>query len=595
MNIIGISAYFHDSAACLVRDGKILAAAEEERFTRVKHDSSFPARSLKYLSDEYGLSPSNVAAVVYYEKPFLKFDRLLENTLAFVPRGLSFFQDSFPTWLNDKLFLKQKLKKELRHSGLGGCDLFFGDHHLSHAASAFYPSPFEEAAVMCLDGVGEWTTTSLWMGRGRQLEPLVELTYPHSLGLFYSAITAYCGFKVNSDEYKVMGLAPYGRPTYQEILEKHFIHMLEDGSFHLNMKGFDFGRRQRMLDLKWAADLLGFPARVPGSELGQAYCDLAHSAQKVTEKIVLRLAQTLKKKTGMKKLCLAGGVALNCVANGLLAEQGLFEDIWIQPAAGDSGGSLGAALSYFYQHQAQERVLCSPDSQQGSLLGPHYNREEIELALKDCPYSIQRFDNREELYEKMATLLERGQMGGFFQGRMEFGPRALGARSIIADPRLKDGQSKLNLLIKFRESFRPFAPAILEEHVKDYFDFSQTSPFMLKVAKLRPELRVNQQEIEQTDGVAKLKVPTSDIPAVVHVDYSARLQTLSERHHPEFTKLVRAFYKKTGCPILVNTSFNVQGEPIVCSPQEALSCFEKTGLHFLALEHALIQKEPLDG
>lgn len=593
MYIIGISAYFHDSAAALLCGDCIVAAVEEERFSRIKHDNSFPDKSIAFLLEYAGIQPTQVKAVVYFEKPFTKFDRLLENTFGFAPRGFTFFKDSFPSWIKEKLFLKQKIRKELKAFGLDQTPILFSDHHRSHAASAFFPSPFMDAAVLCIDGVGEWTTTSMWHGQGNRLENLASQKYPHSLGLFYSAITGYCGFKVNSDEYKLMGLAPFGEPKYVEVLEEQFIDIKPDGSFHLNMQLFDFGRRQAMFCVSKVSKLLNLPPRNRDQELSAEYADLAHSAQKVTEKIILLLAQTIQKKTGSKNLCLAGGVALNCVANGLIASSNIFEKVWIQPAAGDSGGSLGAALSYYYEGMASERLNRDHDQQQGSLLGPSFSLEYIENLLKRLNRKYQKFDHTLDCDQYVAQLLSQGLIGGFFQGRMEFGPRALGSRSIIADPRLEDGQSRINRLIKFRESFRPFAPAILREHAEDFFEPVGDSPYMLVVSQLKPQLRMNETQMKNHRGLGKIKIKTSSLSSVVHVDYSARLQTISRNHHPRFHQLISCFKDKTGCPAIVNTSFNVNGEPIVCTPEEALHCFDHTGLHFVVLENFILMKDNL--
>lgn len=595
MYILGISAYFHDSAVALIHKGQIVAAAEEERFSRLKHDCSFPHQALDFVMEFAGITATDISAVVYYEKPFLKFDRLLEATFSTAPSGFSFFKDSFPTWLKDKLFLKQTLKKELLTHHFQNPNLQFSEHHLSHAASAFYPSPFSSAAVLCLDGVGEWTTTSLWRADSEGMELIEEQVFPHSLGLFYSAFTAYCGFKVNSDEYKVMGLAPYGQSLYTEILKKHFIEIKDDGSFRLNMSLFDFMKKSSMLNFNQASKLLGFPARKNGSAIDDCYCDLAASVQKITEEIVLKLATNLKNKTGEENLCLAGGVALNCVANGLISDSKIFKNIWIQPAAGDSGGALGAAYSAYYLKDFLKKKTDFSDTQNGSLLGPAFTSSAIKDLLKEQGRSYQEFESQSELFDAICQLLIEGQIGGLFQGRMEYGPRALGSRSIIADPRMPDGQRKINLSIKFRESFRPFAPAVLKEAVEEYFDVQNMSPYMLIVAKLKKHLRHNQTQIESARGLAKQKILTSDLPAIIHVDYSARLQTLDEAIHPFFTKLVKTFYAKTGCPALVNTSFNINGEPIVCRPSEALTCFDKTGLSFLVLENCLVLKHEKKG
>lgn len=591
MHILGLSAYFHDSAAALLRDGEVVAAVEEERFSRIKHDSGFPARAIDYVMESVSLSPDEIDAVVYYEKPFLKFDRLLENTFAFAPRGFSFFCDSFPTWMKDKLYLRQTLKAELKKLGFTRLNLKFSEHHLSHAASAFYPSPFSEAAILCLDGVGEWCTTSLWMGKGREIELLAEIDYPHSLGLFYSAFTAYCGFHVNSDEYKVMGLAPYGQDRYSDLLKKHFIDIKNDGSFRLNMKLFDFGRRSAMLNFEKTRELLGVEKRNAGDLLTQEHCDLAHSTQLVLEEVILKLADGLKRRTGAKYLCMAGGVALNCVANGLILENKIFDQVWVQPAAGDSGGALGAALAYHHLGLNRERKVEMVDAQKGSLLDPEFSRDEVKDALSRHGLRFREFHNKSELYETLALELDKGKIGGLFQGRMEFGPRALGARSILADPRLSDGRERVNKLIKFRENFRPFAPAILKAHLKTYFDLNQEAPYMQIVAKLKSDHRREEERLKKSKLWDKLSVDHTDLRSVVHVDYTARLQTLCSDRHESLTLATQAFYERTGCPVLLNTSFNVKGEPIVCTPDDGIRCFLSNALDFLAIDHFLVLKE----
>jgi carbamoyltransferase len=591
MNILGVSAYFHDSAAALIRDGHVLLAAEEERFTRKKHDSSFPAEVIKWLIGESGLRPQEIQKIIYYEKPFLKFDRLLENTFSYAPFGFSFFRDSFPTWMKDKLFLKQTLKKELARLDLAHCELHFSEHHLSHAASAFYPSPFEEAAVLCLDGVGEWMTTSLWHGKGEKLELLSYQDYPHSLGLFYSAMTALCGFRVNSDEYKVMGLSPYGKPRFVELMRRELIDVKPDGSFRLRMDNFSFARKSEMISVATATRLFGRAPRLETEPIDAFHCDLACSAQVIVNEIVVALASSLREKTGCRKLCLAGGVALNCVANGLLLEKNIVDELWVQPAAGDSGGAIGAALAYDFLERKTKRVISSMDLQRGSLFGTKYSGEQVSTVLENSGVTFDRYQSMEELNVKVAELLASGMIGGLFNGPMEFGPRALGARSIVADPRFKDARDRVNKAIKYRESFRPFAPAILLEHAEKYFDIQQEAPYMQIALKLKEEFRTQEDTLMNTEGFERLKIDHCSIPAVVHVDYSARVQTLNRLRHPQLYNLVEKFHDRTGCPLVLNTSFNIKGEPIVRTPEEALACFQKTELDFLAIENCLIIKE----
>jgi|TARA_B110000438_G_scaffold296984_1_gene342564 carbamoyltransferase len=594
MYILGISAYYHDSAACLIYDGKIIAAAQEERFSRIKQDDSFPHQAIKYCVSEAGISPSEIENVVFYEKPFLKFERLLETYLAFAPRGFRSFAASMPIWIKEKLFQKYNLIKSLEEVFKDNVNwsekLLFSEHHLSHAASAFYPSPFESAAVLTLDGVGEWTTTSLAVGKGKTLKVLKEIHFPHSLGLLYSAFTYYTGFKVNSGEYKVMGLAPYGEPKYVDLIKDNIIDLKEDGSFHLDMTYFDFCIGLTMTNNKFHK-LFGGPPRKSETELSQREMDLAASIQKVTEEIVIKLARGIAKETGEKNLCLAGGVALNCVANGILSRENIFENIWVQPAAGDAGGALGAALAAWHisynkdRHYSEDR-----DEMKGSYLGPSFSNQEIEIFLKDSGAIFHKL-TEEDLIEKVAIALSEEQAVGWMQGRMEFGPRALGSRSIIADPRSNIMQKQLNLKVKYRESFRPFAPSILSEHVSEWFEHDGTSPYMLLVADVLQEKRLAMNEDEKRlFGIDKLNIPRSEVPAITHVDYSARIQTVHADTNPKYHAVISHFHELTGCPLVVNTSFNVRGEPIVCSPADAFRCFMGTELDVLAVGDYLLFK-----
>ena len=595
MYILGISAFYHDSAAALICDGVIVAAAQEERFTRKKHDAGFPHQALDYCLSQAGIGPSQLDQVVFYEKPILKFERLLENYLAFAPRGFSSFKMAIPVWLREKLFLKDLLCKCLKKHD-PGCPwserLLFGEHHLSHAASAFYPSPFEEAAVLTMDGVGEWTTTSLAVGRGNRLEILKEIHFPHSLGLLYSAFTYYAGFKVNSGEYKLMGLAPYGEPRFGDLIRKHLVDIKPDGSFRLDMSYFDYCTGLTMTNRKFD-NLFGAPPRKPETALTRRDMDIAASIQQVTEDIVLKLVRGISAETGMNNLCLAGGVALNCVANGKVLRDGCFEKIWIQPASGDAGGALGAALSAYYLHKDKPRAVVSTelDGMQGAYLGPFFEQNEIERRLQSlgARYSV---SSDAELFETCAGLLAEGKALGWFQGRMEFGPRALGGRSILGDARSPQMQSVLNLKVKFRESFRPFAPSILREDLHDWFELECDSPYMLLVADVVEKRRIPMDGQQQAlFGIEKLNIPRSDIPAVTHVDYSARIQTVHASTNPRYHALLTAFKARTGCPVLVNTSFNVRGEPIVCTPEDAYRCFMRTGLDFLVIGNAVLRKE----
>jgi carbamoyltransferase len=601
-DILGISAYYHDSAACLVRDGQILAAAQEERFTRRKHDAGFPRHAVRYCLQAAGVRLRDVRYVAFYDKPLVKFERLLETYLAYAPRGLRSFVTAVPVWLKEKLFLKSLLRQELvaTDDGITTADLpplLFGEHHESHAASAFYPSPYDTAAVLCMDGVGEWATTSAWLGQGHELIPLWELPFPHSLGLLYSAFTYYTGFKVNSGEYKVMGLAPYGQPTYVQRIYEHLLDLKPDGTFRLNMDYFAYCTGLTMTGPRFD-HLFGGPPRRPETRLTQREMDLARSIQEVTEEVMLRLARTLHRDTGASRLCLAGGVALNCVGNGRLLREGPFAGLWIQPAAGDAGGALGVALSAWHQLEGQPRKTKDVDGMQGALLGPSFSNREIERDLRARGAPFVRLED-DTLYDRIARDLEAGKVVGWFQGRMEFGPRALGARSILGDARNPAMQSVMNLKIKHRESFRPFAPAVLRHRVADYFELDADSPYMLLVAPVVAHRRRAPAEADGTLwGIDRLKVPRSDIPAVTHLDHSARIQTVDPQTNPRFFRLLEAFEARTGCAVLVNTSFNVRGEPIVGTPADAYRCFMRTEMDVLVLENCVLDKSaqpPLTG
>jgi len=596
MQILGISAFYHDSAAALVRDGEIVAAAQEERFTRKKHDSGFPSHAVEFCLSQAGARLEDLDYVVFYDKPFLKFERLLETYIALAPAGLRSFQMAIPLWIREKLFQKSLLHDELKR--LGEFDwmnrLLFTEHHQSHAASAFYPSPFEEALVLTMDGVGEWATTSVAMGRGNHLEILKEIHFPHSLGLLYSAFTYYTGFKVNSGEYKVMGLAPYGAPRYAQTILEHIIDLKLDGSFHLNMEYFNYCTGLTMTNARFDALFEG-PPRRPDELLTQRHMDLAASVQDVLEEVVLRMTRSLAAETGARNLCLAGGVALNCVANGRILRDGRFERIWIQPAAGDAGGALGAALAAYHLFQNQPRQVngCG-DRMHGSYLGPEFSQPDIEDRLRKSGAMFDVLDDSALLEQCVDALVDEKAVG-WFQGRMEFGPRALGARSILGDPRSPRMQSMLNLKVKFRESFRPFAPSVLRECVADWFELDADSPYMLLVADVvagrRKAMTPEQQKLF---GIEKLNVPRSDIPAVTHVDYSARIQTVHRETNPRYYALIERFYRRTECPILVNTSFNVRGEPIVCTPEDAFRCFMGTDIEVLVVGNCLLRKEHQD-
>lgn len=591
--ILGISAFYHDSAAALIGDGELLAAAQEERFSRKKHDPAFPAQAIAYCLEEAGISLADVHSIVFYDKPLLKFERLLETYLSYAPRGFKSFMTAIPVWIKEKLFLKKMLKQELSTvSGFTEAELptlLFTEHHQSHAASAFYPSPYESAAVMCLDGVGEWATTSVWVGEKNQLTPQWEIDFPHSLGLLYSAFTYYTGFRVNSGEYKLMGLAPYGEPIYVDLILDNLLDLKEDGTFRLNMEYFGYATGLTMTNKRFAK-LFGQPAREPEAELTQREMDIARSIQVVTEEIVLRLARTVHQETGLDNLCLAGGVALNCVANGRLLREGPFKSIWIQPAAGDAGGAIGAALSAYHEYEGQPRQVQAGDAMKGAYLGPSYDARAIREYL-DSVGAVYQELNDESLFATVAEQLEQEKVIGWFAGRMEFGPRALGGRSIIGDARSKKMQSVMNLKIKYRESFRPFAPLIKHNKVSEWFDHEGPSPYMLIVAPVKESKRtLMSEEQAKLFGIDKLNVPRSEIPAVTHVDYSARLQTVHPETNPRFYNLLDAFEQKTGCPLLVNTSFNVRGEPIVNTPEDAYRCFMRTEMDFLVLENFLIDK-----
>ena len=595
MYILGISAFYHDSAACILKDGEIVAAAQEERFTRKKHDPGFPHHAIQYCIKEANIAATQIDNVVFYEKPFLKFERLLETYLAFAPKGFTSFARAMPLWIKDKLFQKSALNKELKSALDENIDwrerLLFSEHHLSHAASAFYPSPFERAAVLTLDGVGEWTTTSIAVGSGSELKVLKEIHFPHSLGLLYSAFTYYTGFKVNSGEYKVMGLAPYGEPRYSDLIKEKLITIASDGSFQLDMSYFDYATGLTMTNKKFNA-LFGGPPRKSETELTQREMDLAASVQKVTEDIVINIAKVIAKETGEKNLCLAGGVALNCVANGVLLREKVFDNIWIQPAAGDAGGALGAALSIWYLHHKKERNSSSNrDSMKGAFLGPGFEDNEIESKLKSLGAVYIKL-SEEDLIEEVASALTAEKAVGWMQGRMEFGPRALGARSIIADPRSPLMQKQLNLKVKYRESFRPFAPSVLRDDVNDWFEHDSDSPYMLFVADVQKDKHlIMTSNEEELFGIDKLNLPRSSVPAITHIDYSARIQTVHEDTNSKYHAVISKFKEKTGCPLVVNTSFNVRGEPIICSPEDAFKCFMGTELDVLAIGNCLLLKE----
>ncbi len=596
-SILGISAFYHDSAAALVVDGKIIAAAQEERFSRIKHDPKYPFNAVKYVLSEANLSLSDIDHIVFFEKPFLKFERLLETYLAFAPRGFKSFSTSMPIWLKEKLFQKKFLfdKLKLHDEKFNDIEkISFSEHHFSHAASAFYPSPFEEAVVLTLDGVGEWATTTVAVGKGKDLEILKEIHFPHSLGLLYSAFTYYTGFKVNSGEYKVMGLAPYGKPIYKDLIVDKLIKIKDDGSFKLDMKYFNYATGLTMTNQKFS-ELFGHPVRNSENDrLTQFHMDIASSVQAVTEEIVLKLTHSIGKEYKIKNLCLAGGVALNCVANGKILKNKIFENIWIQPAAGDAGGSLGAALAFWHKELDKERSVNKNDQMKGAYLGPSFNDDQIEKELKAVKAEYKKLSN-EDLINTVAQELAKEKTIGWFQGRMEFGPRALGGRSIIADPRSEKMQKELNLKVKFRESFRPFAPSVLKEDVSDWFDLNSNSPYMLLVADVKKDKQISMtDEQKNLFGIDKLNIKRSSIPAVTHVDYSARIQTVHQETNPKYHKLISKFKEITGCSVVVNTSFNVRGEPIVCSIKDAFNCFMGTNLDILVCENFILYKDHQD-
>jgi len=592
MKILGISAYYHDSAAALLRDGVISAAAQEERFTRKKHDARFPSQAIRYCLEASQIQLAELDYIVFYDKPLVKFERLLETYLGYAPIGFRSFVQAMPVWLKEKLYLKSVLRKELAQLGdkkISLPPLLFTEHHQAHAASAFFPSPFQRAGVLCLDGVGEWATTSVWLGDGHQLIPQWQINFPHSLGLLYSAFTYFTGFKVNSGEYKLMGLAPYGEPKYVDTILEHLIDLKADGSFQLNMDYFNYAVGLTMTHGAFNR-LFDGPPRKSESVLTQREMDLARSIQVVTEEVVLRLARTVCQELAVDRLCLAGGVALNCVANGRLLRDGIVKEIWIQPAAGDAGGALGAAFSVWHQYLDKPRAVNGGDKMQGAYLGPQPNADDIQNYLDSIQAPYEYLPD-EYLFPKLAQLLAEEQVVGWFQGRMEFGPRALGARSILGDPRSPKMQSVMNLKIKYRESFRPFAPSVLAERVEDYFDLEASSPYMLLVAQVKERYRLPLEEAHQhLFGIEKLNVPRSSLPAITHLDYSARIQTVHAETNPRYHALLKAFEQLTACPVLVNTSFNVRGEPLVCTPKDAYRCFMRTEMDYLVLENYLLSK-----
>ncbi len=584
--ILGISAFYHDSAAALIKDGEIIAAAQEERFSRKKHDDRFPKLAIEYCLKEAGITVKDLTYVAYYEKPFIKFERLLFTYLSFAPIGLASFLKAMPVWLKQKLFLKDYIQEELKFEG----DIIFPEHHESHAASAFFPSPFKQAAILTMDGVGEWATSSLGKGEGNKIQLTHEIRFPHSLGLLYSAFTYFTGFRVNSGEYKLMGLAPYGEPKYVDLIKKELVDIKDDGSFHLNMKYFNYCAGLTMTNDKFHK-LFGLKPRKPESKITKDYMDIASSIQVVTEEIMLKMANHLHETTGMDNLCLAGGVALNCVGNGKILKKSKFKNIWIQPASGDAGGALGAALFTWYQFLDQNRIVNDKqDLQKGSYLGPQFSREEVAEFIQSKNIPAQEY-NQNDLAKKLAKIIADEKVIGFVQGRMEFGPRALGARSIIGDARSEKMQTFMNVKIKFRESFRPFAPSVLREKVSDYFDMNADSPYMLIVAPVQNGRQIKQDpENIFLEMLERLKVKRSDIPAVTHVDYSARVQTVSKDTNPFYHQVIEEFYKLTGCPVIINTSFNIRGEPIVCTPQDAYRCFMCTDMDYLVLENFLLDR-----
>ena len=591
--ILGISAFYHDSSAALIKNDHILGAIQEERFTRIKHDSSFPKKSIEYLLNNEKIKLNELEAIVFYEKPFLKFERLLETYIAFAPFGFKSFAASMPVWLREKLFQKGNIYKNLQEIDKNFKDIKkikFSEHHLSHAASAFYPSPFNEALILTLDGVGEWSTTTVSIGNQKGIKILKEISFPHSLGLLYSAFTYYLGFKVNSGEYKVMGLAPYGEPKYKDIILDKILSVKDDGSFKMNMKYFDFATDLKMTNKNFE-NLFGQKRRIPEKEnLTQFHMDIASSIQKATEEIVIKITKDIRKEYNIKNLCMSGGVALNCVANGKILNEKIFDNIWIQPASGDAGGSLGAALAYWHIEKKNNKNNTS-DMMSGSYLGPQYNNEEIENDLKKVGAKFEKYSD-DEILIKTSELLNEGNAIGWFQGKMEYGPRALGARSIIADPRSDVMQKNLNLKVKFRESFRPFAPSIIKEKVSEFFKLYTDSPYMLLVAEIQDQKKLEMSKEEKNlFGIDKLNIKRSTIPAITHVDYSARIQTVDKKTNPKYYKLLEKFEELTGCPVLINTSFNVRGEPIVCSPLDAFNCLMGTNLDYLIIENYILRRE----
>lgn len=607
MKVLGISAYYHDSAACLVEDGEIISACQEERFTRKKHDPRFPTRAIKYCLEEAKITISDLDAVVFYEKPFLKLERIMETYYNFVPKGFAQFKSAISALLFDKkLYVKDLILNELKSLAFGSEDgkgrrqvvppLYFSEHHLSHAASAFYPSPFYEAAILTVDGVGEWATGSLGYGRDKEIKIFKELNFPDSVGMLYSAFTYYCGFKVNSGEYKLMGLAPYGNPDsarkYKKIILDNLVDIKDDGSIHLNQEYFDYCVGLKMVDEKKWIKLFGFPPRKPETLITQEYADLALAIQEITEEIVTLMALELKKITGAKNLCMAGGVALNCVANGKLLIKKIFDNIWIQPAAGDAGGALGAALAFYYANEGTERKISEFDSMKGAFLGPAFSRYDILAVISKYKAPYREIQDEDELCRITAELIAKGYIVGWFQGRMEWGPRALGARSILADPRNPEMQKKLNLKIKFREGFRPFAPSVIAEDVKEYFEYGFVSPYMILIDYVHPKRRNPLPENWHSLSISeRLYYIRSDIPAVTHLDYSARVQTVHKETNPRYWKLINEFKKLTGYGVVINTSFNVRGEPIVCTPEDAYRCFMRTDIDFLVMENFIFDKK----
>ncbi len=595
-SILGISAFYHDSAACILVDGKIVAAAQEERFTRKKHDPSYPYNSIEFVLNYSNLKLNELSQIVFFEKPFLKFERILETYVAFAPKGFLSFSKAMPLWIREKLFQKNLLFSQLKkHDKNYKSDdnIFFSDHHLSHAASAFYPSPFENAVVLTADGVGEWATTTVAVGKGNSLEIKKEIHFPHSLGLLYSAFTYYTGFKVNSGEYKLMGLAPYGRPIYEQKIKK-IIDIKEDGTFRLDQKYFNYATGLTMVNDKFE-NLFGEKRRNPkNEELTQFHMDIAASIQKVTEEIMIKLAKSIRKEYGIKNLCLAGGVALNCVANGKILKEKIFDNIWIQPAAGDAGGSLGAALALWHIEQGNKRTINHNDNMEGSYLGPEFAQNQIEKELQSIGANFETL-NYDDLINQTSEYLSKEKAIGWFQGRMEFGPRALGGRSILGDPRSEKMQKTLNLKVKYRESFRPFAPSIIQEDLSNWFNMNTKSPYMLLVANVNSDRQIEMTEKQKKlFGIDKLNVKRSEVPAVTHVDYSARIQTVTERTNKRYYDLILKFKEKTGCPIIVNTSFNVRGEPIVCTPTDAFNCFMGTELDYLVIGNCILDKNKQD-